>query len=92
VRGPAERTGFPMAQQLERPQLFWRMRLGELKEAHGPDWVYTQVYEAPEHDTVRAAAAERTEQFPIIYDLRMKLGLQRGERLDPVTRKPVEDR
>lgn len=90
--GPAERAGFPMAQQLERPQLFWRMRLGELKEAHGPDWVYTQVYEAPEHDAVRAAAAERTEQFPIIYDLRMKLGLQRGERLDPVTRKPVEDR
>jgi hypothetical protein len=90
--GPAERTGFTLTEQLERPQLFWRMRLGELKDAHGPDWVYTQVYQAPEHDAVGAAATERAKQFPIIYDLRKKLGLQIGERLDPITRKPVEDR
>ena len=35
---------------------------------------------------------ERSAQFSDLYDLRQKMGLKRGERLDPVTRKPVEDR
>jgi hypothetical protein len=90
--GRAEDTGFDLQSQLERPQIFWRMRICELKAEHGPDWVSTHIYDTPEHDAFSAAAKERMEQFSALYDLRMKLGLQRGERLDPATRKPVEDR
>ena len=90
--GPVEHTGFSLAQQLERPQIFWRTRLAELKELHGTDWVYDTIYNTPTHAALSAALKARSEQFPVLYDLRMKLGLKRGERLDPLTRKPVEDR
>ena len=90
--GPAEGTGFGLREQLDRPQLFWRMRVSELKAKHGSDWVFSQIYDAPEHDAFSAAAKERMEQFSALHDLRIKLGLQRGERLDPATRKPVVDR
>lgn len=90
--GRAEQTGYPLSEQLERPQLFWRMRLGELKEAHGADWLFDQIFDAPEHAQKDAASKERAAQLNDLLDLRKKLGLKYNERLDPVTRKPVEDR
>lgn len=90
--GRVEQTGYPLSEQLQRPQLFWRMRLGELKEAHGSDWVVDQIFDAPDHTAKDAASKERAAQLSDLLALRTKLGLKYNERLDPVTRKPVEDR
>ena len=90
--GRVEQTGYPLSEQLQRPQLFWRMRLGELGEAHGSDWVVDQIFDAPEHTAKDAASKERAAQLSDLLALRTKLGLKYNERLDPVTRKPVEDR
>jgi hypothetical protein len=89
--GRVEQTGYPLSEQLQRPQLFWRMRLGELEKAHGSD-VYDQIFDAPEHTAKDAASKERAAQLSDLLALRTKLGLKYNERLDPVTRKPVEDR
>ena len=89
--GRVEQTGYPLSEQLQRPQLFWRMRLGELGEALGSD-VYDQIFDAPEHTAKDAASKERAAQLSDLLALRTKLGLKYNERLDPVTRKPVEDR
>lgn len=90
--GRVEQTGYPLSEQLQRPQLFWRMRLGELGEAHGSDWVVDQIFDAPDHTAKDAASKERAAQLSDLLALRTKLGLKYNERLDPVTRKPVEDR
>ena len=90
--GRVEQSAYPLSEQLQRPQLFWRMRLGELKETHGSDWLYDHIFDTPEHDAKEAASKERSEQLAPLLDLRKRLGLKYNERLDPVTRKPVEDR
>jgi hypothetical protein len=54
--------------------------------------VLDQIFDAPEHAAKDAAAKERSAQLSDLLALRTKLGLRYNERLDPVTRKPVEDR
>jgi hypothetical protein len=90
--GRVEQTGYSLSEQLERAQIFWSERVRELKEKHGTEWIQENLRDTPEYEAKNAAWKERSAQFSDLYDLRQKMGLKRGERLDPVTRKPVEDR
>ena len=90
--GRVEQTGYSLSEQLERAQIFWAERVRELKEKHGTEWIQENLRDTPEYEAKNAAWKERSAQFSDLYDLRQKMGLKRGERLDPVTRKPVEDR
>lgn len=69
--------------QKQRPQLFWKMRLKELAEEHGPDWVYDNIHESEAGRTVQKAQEQLSATS--LYDLRKAAGLQHGERLDPET-------
>lgn len=90
--GRFEQTAYSLSEQLERAQIFWGERIRELKEKHGTEWIRENLFNTPEQNAKDAAWRERSAQFSDLYDLRQKMGLKRGERLDPVTRKPVEDR
>lgn len=89
--GRVEETGHPLFDQLERAQLFWRLRLSELRAAHGAAWLDEHLFDTPEHDAAARVTQARSALFSELYDLRKALGLKVGERLDPATLKPVRD-
>jgi hypothetical protein len=90
--GRMEQTAYSLSEQLERADTFWRERVRELQEKHGTEWIQENLRDTPEYEAKNAAWKERSAQFSDLYDLRQKMGLKYNERLDPVTRKPVEDR
>jgi hypothetical protein len=87
--GPANGGSRDLRDQLERPQTYWRMRLKELSQEHGSDWVYDNIYSTEAHQLVAQAQEQLTESFSDLYDMRKRAGLGHGERLDPKTGKVV---
>ena len=82
--GRAEDTGFSLSDQLQRPGLFWKLRLRELSEAQ-----QDEVFDAPEYAVVQAERQERDALRSQLYALRAAAGLKHGERLDPTTMQVV---
>lgn len=82
-------AGFNLSEQLERPQLFWRMRLQELKEEHGAEWVFDHVHDTPEGRAQQERNARLSPLVSSLQELRQKAGLRYGEQLDPTTMQVV---
>jgi hypothetical protein len=83
--GAVEDTGYPLEEQLQRPDIFWRLRLGELAKQHGRDFILDTVYDSPEGAKKRELEKRRGALFDTLFDLRKAAGLKHAERLDPVT-------
>lgn len=80
--GLVKRPAASEYEQMERSELFWLMRVQELIEVQGDDWLYALEEEL---NTKKANARVLRRQDLNLPDLRRAAGLQHGERLDPVT-------
>ena len=87
--GRAVDTGYDLERQVERPQLFWRMRAVELRKERGVDWFDRHIDDTP---ATHAHAKLWDERMKLdLYDLRRAAGLNPvTEQLDPKTRKVVQ--
>ena len=80
--GPYEAHAYTLAQQLEEPTVFFRMRLNELAGKHGVAWANERFRDAPAARAAAALAEERAALGPVLYDLR------KAASLDPSTGQP----
>jgi hypothetical protein len=81
-------TPHELEEQLERPQIFWRIRLKELVEKKGHDWVLAKIYGLKESKLADRLQEQIGELN--LYDLRKAAGLNPArEKLDPDTLKIV---
>lgn len=91
--GPLNATAWSIQDQEERPQIFCRMRLQQLVKEWGKSWLEANILSSPGYisarKTIEGAVAERIGLVEEVYELRKKLGIRPGERLDPKTRKIV---
>lgn len=91
--GPLSDTAWSTQDQEERPQIFCRMRLQQLMQERGKGWLEANILSSPGYisarGTIDGAVAERNGLVEEVYELRKKLGIRPGERLDPKTRKIV---
>ena len=81
--GKAERVGRTLEEQLENPQMYFRMRLGELNEKHGSSWIYNNIENTNAYRSLKER--EKSNNFSDLYDLRVKAGLKHGEWFNPET-------
>ncbi len=83
--GPYE-GHYSLEEQLQRPQLFWRLRLKELAGAHGDDWVWDTPLASSDALELEGVHRQLQDLSPAMYDLRRSMGLNPvTERLDPET-------
>lgn len=86
--GFLQKPHFSEAEQLQRASTFVRMRIAELREKHGRDWMMENVLLTKESEALRVLLQERTELLGRLDTLRTNAGLNsRTEHLDPVTKK-----
>jgi hypothetical protein len=86
IYGPSTRSGgYSLEEQLRRPAVFWRQRLGELSAEQREAY-----HDSALGERLRVLYDERMDLGSRLYDLRKAAGLKHGERLDPVTGKVVQ--
>jgi hypothetical protein len=77
--------------QRKRPQLFWKLRIRELYEERGADWVWEKIHDTDVARRAQAVQEDITALGSKLYEMRQAAGLDpRAERLDPSTGKPVK--
>lgn len=89
--GPAA-SGFSLEEQSQRPQLFWRIRMKELMDSHGSDWVYDHIVDSESGRRIAEVHQQMESDSSRLYDLRRAAGLGHGERLDPTSGRVVRNR
>ncbi len=79
---------FSEAEQLQRAATFDRMRINELREEHGREWVFENVLFSKESEVIRILLQERNALVERLHTLRTNAGLDpRTEHVDPTTKK-----